>query len=379
VTDPPGHLPVLAEGDVYVHAHRNGAIFVGYADGRSLVAPLPEALAIATGCHDAGRHVVVAWDDVPIATAVVDAIRARGVPVVEFSASRAPHRWDDGTDALMESAAHGTDHLLDDLLARGADLQRADDSGSTALHHAAANGNLHAVGALVASGADLERRNGLGFTPRMVAVACREMAAAARLEELGADPGEGFDADIGFGPAHFGVRAVWAFPPLATSLLVVALWPPSVVAAVGVVAFAALYLRFVPPRAFWAGGAPRRLQGTRLAVRSLLGRTRTIDLREVTVAGLGGSTSTTASMSARWLLLAHPSGHPVDRRALERLLVPAAELDALAERIDRVVVVALDGPRSAEVIRPVGNLLSALGIDVSASLRSQLHRARELP
>lgn len=375
-----GALPPLADGDVYVYLHGNGAIFVRYGDGRSMLVPLDELLSVATGCHAAGHRVVAAWDSTPIALDVVQRLRAAGLPVVEADVTQPPHTWNEGTDALIEAAAVGTDHLLDDLIARGADIHHQDDSGSTALHHAAANGNLHAVDALVAAGADRDLVNRQGFTPHMLAMACRQQEAAQRLETVGADPSPGATtavSTVSFSGSHYGTVYVWLVPLVLVGALIGFLWPLNLVGWLGVAAYVVAYGVVVPPLAFWAGGVPRRLDGTSLTLRRVTGSTRTVDLADVTLAGAGGSVSRMTFMGARWLLLAHPEGHPVSRRTLRRLLVPSGELDAFAQRADRVIVVPLDGKNRDEVMVPVGNALSVRGVDLSASLRAQLARARQ--
>lgn len=379
MTDRPssGALPPLDDGDVYVYLHGNGAIFVRYSDGRSMLVPLDELLGVATGCHDAGRRVVAAWDEAPIAVGAVQRLRGAGVPVVEADVTQPPHTWNEGTDALIEAASLGTDHLLDDLIARGADVHHQDDSGSTALHHAAANGNLHAVDALAAAGADRDLVNRQGFTPHMLAMACRQHDAAQRLQTLGADPSPGTTAAVSFSASHYGTVYVWLVPLVLVGTLIGFLWPLSLAGWMGVAAYVIGYGVVVPPPAFWAGGVPRRLEGTSLTLRGVAGATRTVDLTEVTVAGAGGSVSRRTYMGARWLLLAHPAGHPVSRRTLRRLLVPRDEIDAFAERADRLIVVPLDGKNRDEVLVPVGNALSVRGVDLSASLRMQLARARQ--
>ena len=69
----------------------------------------------------------------------------------------------------------------------------------------------------------------------------------------------------------------------------------------------------------------------------------------------------------------------MSRRGLRRLAIPADELDAVADRVERAVVVTLDGVHRDEVIRTVGNLLSSRGVDLSTSLRRQLADARAVP
>jgi len=372
-------LPALGAGDVYIYAHGNGAIYVGYADGRSLLAPLDEVLAIAEGCHAAGSRVVVAGDHAPMAVDVIDRIRAAAVPVVEFPAGTAPHVWGEGTDALIEAASLGTDALLDDLIARGADVRHRDDSGSTALHHAAAHGSLHAIGALVAAGADPDQRNDRGFTPHMLARACRQDAAADRLRTLGADTRTSAVAggeSVTFHRSHVGTVLVWTLPIVFLAVVVVAFWPLTLLGLVGVLAYAAATALVFPPRPFWAGGVPRRLDGTRLTLFSPSGGSRTIDLADVSVAAIGGSPSRSARLGARWLLLGHPDGAPVGRRSLRRLQLPPGDVELLLGRIDRVVVVSVDGSRRNEVLLPLGAVLSGQGVDLSASLRLQLAEAR---
>jgi hypothetical protein len=323
--------------------------------------------------------VVVARDDGPMATAVLDRIGERGVPVVPFAPAGPPHSWDSGTNALIESAAVGSDHILDDLIERGVDVHHRDVSGSTALHHAAAHGNLHAIDALVAAGADLDLPNLDGFTPLGLARATRETAGAQRLADLGARPAPP-DGTVVFGRGHSGTLYWRLLAPLAMLLTAAAfLWPLSVVDALVLAVALVGYVLLAPPLAFWAGGAPRRLDGSVLTLSGLFGRSRRVDLSGVTAAAIGGSRSRSSALGARWLVLAHPDGERVSRRGLRRLAIPADELDAVADRVERAVVVTLEGVHRGEVIRAVGNLLSSRGVDLSASLRRQLSTARAAP
>ena len=120
MTVAPTSLPELAPGDVYLYGHANGAVFLRYGDGRSMLVPLAEAVAVAEGCVAAGCRVVVGHDDAPLAVQVLDALDAAGVASEAFGPATPPHSWNDGTDALIEAASVGTDRILDDLVARGA-------------------------------------------------------------------------------------------------------------------------------------------------------------------------------------------------------------------------------------------------------------------
>lgn len=370
------NVPLLADGDVYLYSHANGAIFVLASDGRSRLVPLAEAEEVVAGCHRAGHRVVVGWDESLLGRQVIERITASEVPVTVYEAPRPPHFWNEGTDALMEAASHGNDRILDDLIERGAAVDRTDDSGSTALHHAAVRGNLHAIEALVAAGADVEHVNHRGFTPHMLAASVSETAAARLLASLGSDP-EGNLVSVRFGPSHYAVLYIWPLIHLGLVVMLAAfLWPVSWIDAVLILAAVLAYSRVSPPLAFWAGGVPRRLDGTTLVLRTISGRERTVDLSRVTGAAIGGQPTRSGAFGARWLLLGHPGGRPVDRKALHRLRVRPDELDGVAEHIDRVVVVPVGASKGDEVVVPVGNVLSGRGVLQSRSLRRQLTTAR---
>lgn len=379
MTPAPERLPApdLGPGDLYVYAHANGAISVLDDAGRLELAPLDVAVSAAAARHVAGGRVRAAWDDAPLARDAIEAVRASGIPLDVVPDAPAPHRWDNGTTALMEAAAAGQDALLDDLIRRGADVAHRDDAGANALHHAAARDNVHAVEALVRAGLDLDERNGNGFTPFRLATATRSLAAAQRLADLGADTSAGAAEPREFRRSHLGAVLVWVAIPLvglvAAALVGVTASPLAGVAVA--VAVVALFRYIAPPRAFWTGGAPRRLEGTTLTVRGVAG-TRRLDLREVAVAAVGGGKRRGAAYGARWLLLGHPDGHPVTERTLAQLHVPEVDRAAFAGRAPAVVVVPLAGGLDHEALLAIGDVLSGLGVDLSSLLRAQLSQAR---
>lgn len=372
----PVAVPTMGPGDLYVYSHDNGALYLRTGRGDSSLATLDEVSAAAASSQDAGGVVHAAGDPSPLAQAALDHLRSVGVHVVGFEEGE-PLSWQESTTALMTAASGGVDRLLDDMLARGVDPHAVDSSGSTALHHAAANDSVHAIEALVAAGADLDLVNGRGFSPHQLAIATRSDAAAVRLVELGAaeSPAPG---ETRFSTSHLGAVLVWfALPLPVVALGVPLLWPLSLVDVVALIAVLVSYVVFVaPPRAFFAGGAAERLDGDILHLRRAWGSTMAVDLRDVTVAAAGGAIDGRAYRGARWLLLGHPSGTPVTERALRRLSAPGDEAHELAARADRVRVVAIAGGHHDEVIDAVGGRLSAIGVDLSRSLRRQLARGR---
>lgn len=374
---PRAAAPELAPGDVYIHALANGAVFVLESDGRSRLAPLDDALAVAVACEASGCRVRFGRQPGPLADDVDRRLRNRGVTLHVVAGAVAPQTWDAGTTALMEAAAAGNDRLLDDLVTRQATLEDRDVSGSTALHHAAAAGNLHAIDALVAGGLDPDQPNAEGFTPYRLAIAARRLEAGQRLADLGADTGAGAGAPVTFHRSHRRAMQVWLVLPVLDVVVAVVVGV-TVHPLVGLVVGAALLAvlsRLAPPRQLWAGGAPLRLEGTTLTVQGL-GAARQVDLRSVTVAAIGGSSGRQSAYGARWIVLDQPDGPPVDRDGLRRLMIPSAELDAVAGRFGRALVLPLAGDRHDEVILALGTTLSGLGVDLSAGLRGQLDHAR---
>lgn len=430
-------LPPLGDGDVYLYAFGNGGIGVVYGDGRRLDVTLADAQATARGAHEAGCQVWIGGDDAPLSLDALHRIAEVGVPFEPFGAPMPPQTWPGGTDALMSAAAHGHDRVLDDLLARGADLHQRDVGGSTALHHAAAEGNVHAIEALVAHGATIDRPNDRGATPLRLAEGRGHAEAAARLRALGAAPtgsagesqGPAADAppldrpapgsrsspppasvpsgsvSTGSNPpgsassgstpsgastsadrrgepgprtcgrGHALVLAVWLYPPVLLAVVVGVMWPPSTVAVLVVGLLLGLYLLVAPWSALPVGIAPRAFEGSTLIGRRLTGATVRVDLDQVTYGAFGGSTATDGFRAGRWILLAHPDGRRLSRGALRRLLVPAAERDEVLARGDRFVVVPVDGPSRAEVMVPIARALDARRVPRSPSLAAQLAEA----
>ena len=95
-----------------------------------------------------------------------------------------------GRRALNYAALYNRVDAIQFLLARGADIQAANNTGFTPLHHAAEAGSLDAARALLEAGADPNQLNVQGETPAEVArregqpavAELIEAAAAARFE-----------------------------------------------------------------------------------------------------------------------------------------------------------------------------------------------------
>ena len=359
-----------------MYAHDNGAIFVMDAARRSERMPLDDLLVLAGSCRAAGDRMVVASDASSVASDVVTRIRESGAMVVEFVADP-PQAWSSGTTALMEAAANGWQRILDDLIARGIPVDERDDSGSTALHHAAGAGQVGAIDALIAAGADCDRPNLFGLTPYQLARSSGHIAAANRLAASGANTVVGPSEVVRFSRRHAAVLYVWVVLALVLLAIVVPVtwasagWPFAAIVAVAIVAA----YRLLWPKAFWLGGIPRRLTGSQLTVRRITGATMVIELDQVTIAGIGGSPPD-RRQKPRWLLLAHPDGHPTTPRTMRRLLVADDETELLTAHGDRFVLVVMDGRRAADVLLSIGNVLTGGGTELTPSLHRQLSAAR---
>ncbi|KAA0164428.1 hypothetical protein FNF31_02352 [Cafeteria roenbergensis] len=92
----------------------------------------------------------------------------------------------DGSTALMLSAAGGHAEVVNMLLLRGADIAVENHAGFTALHHAIAQPNLDTVALLLDHGTPLERAPEDGALALAYALVKGNLAAAALLLERGA-------------------------------------------------------------------------------------------------------------------------------------------------------------------------------------------------
>lgn len=122
--------------------------------------------------------------DVPAAAIVGDADAVRrlldlGMPVDALD--------NQGCTALLRAAGGGHRAVVDLLLARGADPQRAAHSGATPLSAAVSMRHIEIVDRLIAAGASLEQRLPGDLTVLMVACALGLTDLAARLLAAGAD------------------------------------------------------------------------------------------------------------------------------------------------------------------------------------------------
>jgi ankyrin repeat protein len=122
------------------------------------------------------------------AAAVGDSARLR--QLVAADASLVHSFSGDGFTALMLAAYFGHAAIVDELLARGADVSAVSRNPMRlqALHSAAAGGHLAVVRALVCGGADVNARQQHGFTPLHAAAANGAAAMVSYLLERGADP-----------------------------------------------------------------------------------------------------------------------------------------------------------------------------------------------
>jgi hypothetical protein len=95
---------------------------------------------------------------------------------------------EDGGTPLMVAARLGEASLVEQLLARGADLHAKDDEHWTALHWAASEGRDQAVAVLLHAGALVDTPDAAGNTPLLLAAEA-DHAAAVRvlIEQGGAD------------------------------------------------------------------------------------------------------------------------------------------------------------------------------------------------
>lgn len=99
------------------------------------------------------------------------------------------HIYQNSYSLLMAACSSNNTELIKFLIAKGANVNDANNSGETALHFVAWKGNLEAVKALVEKGADVNayyRANG-GLTPLLCAAESGSLATVKYLEKHGAN------------------------------------------------------------------------------------------------------------------------------------------------------------------------------------------------
>lgn len=94
----------------------------------------------------------------------------------------------DQSQALIEAARKGDLKLVQELLAKGTDVNAKGASGVTALWEAAQQGHASVVKLLLDKGADVNARVDAGFTPLMEAANLGHLEVTRVLLERGADP-----------------------------------------------------------------------------------------------------------------------------------------------------------------------------------------------
>lgn len=161
----PIRLP-FEPGDVCVHAHANGAVYVVNDRHEYTFTTLANAVAVAGRAREGANTVFLAWDndDSPLVHQVLDAVRATGVVTSDFGTLIPPFTFHDGTNALMVAAGTGETAIVDELIARGVDVDERDDHGATALHHGALRGHVGPVRALLDAGATTSIFDAAGIT-----------------------------------------------------------------------------------------------------------------------------------------------------------------------------------------------------------------------
>lgn len=158
--------------------------------------------------------------------------------------------------------------------------------------------------------------------------------------------------------------------------IVVFLWPISTQAWLGVAGYVAIYSFFVPPPAFWFGGAPVRLEDPVLVISNIAGKSSRIDLRLADFCATSGPTSEVAHLGARCILLSHPDGTRLSMRGARRLQLEQPAVARLTRKDAKVIVISLSGVNPGAVIAPIGQALESLGIRMSPGMKLQLQSAR---
>jgi hypothetical protein len=372
----------LAPGDVCLQAHVNGAIVLVDDRHQWRFVTLAQAVEAAERARDASARVLLAHEaSHPMVEPVLAAIRATGVDVADWGTVIPPFRWPNETTALMTAAAGGDHAVLDDLLARGVDVDHRDVKGSTALHHAAAAGDDRAIRFLLAAGSSPDATDHEGLRPAEVAAINGHGAVAGRL-----DAGPGSSEVASYRIRHW--VPVWFFVYFTALCAVLAGFMAVEVFELGrtggiVAALGGALISFslhVTHAMFWRGAVVRRLEGDELVGRALTGREVRLDLASARAAAFGVSGSHRAvsavAMGRYLVVVVDEGGRPATARALRRAGFVPGDVEAILAAGPQVVSFIVNhGPRE-EVLATAGWCLVRARAVMPAATRQEIARAR---
>jgi ankyrin repeat protein len=131
----------------------------------------------------------------------IDDVRRLLAEEVDIEETGGPH----ATSPLYEAAFYNFEHVVEELLRRGADTSSTDDLGKTALHEASNLGHVGVVLLLLEHGADVSIKNNAGWTPLHGAAHSGREAIVFLLLENGADVAS--TSNAGWTPLHLAAVA----------------------------------------------------------------------------------------------------------------------------------------------------------------------------
>lgn len=179
----------------YVHLTDDGAIFAVRADGSQAWLSLGQLRNELRAVADDGGRLFFSRADppdapAPIVDALVEKLVEQPLPVqmVPDPHPSVSEPLAEGATMLMAFALRGRIGLVDDLLLRGAEVDRRDDTGATALMYAANAGHEPVVQALIDRGAQVDARDDQGSVALMFAAQSGHERVIERLLSAGADP-----------------------------------------------------------------------------------------------------------------------------------------------------------------------------------------------
>lgn len=174
---------------LYLHvANDGGLLAVESATGRSMWVTRPDLqMRLESLRKEDGLILLSHEGGSAIADPVLDLVREASIPVTASPAIHPDAKRSGGSTTLMSFAYMGAVELIQDLLARGADLDGEDDGGCTALMYAANAGHERAVAVLLKAGADYNHRDREGGTALMYAAQHGHLGPVKRLLAVGAD------------------------------------------------------------------------------------------------------------------------------------------------------------------------------------------------
>ena len=366
---PESSPPPIAAGDICVFTHGTHAVSIVDDAGRHEQVTLGDARRTVVDVNRAGNTV---WLGAEYAPAAIESAQALAGPRIHFE-NFSPDTRPGDPDTLAPLAAacrDGSTELIDDLLARGADVNTPDSFGLTPVHYTSAAQDEATTRRLLAAGA---KRANL-VSPHTVHTSSDRRTAAEQLDPQAVPTGASGRIRFPLGALGLLYLAVFLKGPLALTMLAGAVLlvvdDESLVGAV-IIAVIGLLLPFIRPS--WRGifrGTLTSITSSHLLLSRPLLPPRRLDVARVQAAAATPPVFTSDKTGSFWswrVVVAHPDGYEIPSDRQDWRPLPTIVGEEWRARGLRMVAATMQNRRGLAATVQLGRRLRAAGVRLEES------------